>query len=57
MSDEKSSPEDEGDNTDQIGPIVQEDDDRVYFFFKAGDGDAIDQIVAAWEKKFRTPNS
>jgi hypothetical protein len=57
VSGEKCSPEDDGDNTDQIGPIVQEDDDRVYFFFKAGDGDAIDQIVAAWEKKFRTPNS
>jgi hypothetical protein len=57
VSGEKCSPEDDGDNTDQIGPIVQEDDDRLYFFFKADDGNAIDQIVAAWAKKFGKPKS
>jgi K+/H+ antiporter YhaU regulatory subunit KhtT len=52
MSDEKSMPENESDDNEEIGSIVHEDDRRVYFYFKADDEDAIDQIVAAWKKKF-----
>ncbi len=45
-------PENESDDNEEIGSIVHEDDRRVYFYFKADDEDAIDQIVAAWKKKF-----